>query len=252
MRARWRLRLKRVLFPGLDLHTRYRCRQIGSRLVKGDIETLDAGCGNGALSLIACAGGNRVLGVSIDEAAVARAREYADWTRQDPERVRFEVLNLYDLATLGRRFDQVICSETLEHISDDRAVIRAFHSALREDGVLHLCCPNAMHPSHNLGRTDGPEDGGHVRDGYTLEAYRALLEPAGFEIVETVGLGSPRLAAANRIVSRVRNRWGDALALPVFVLALPCVWLDRVDPPTPFSLYVRALKRASQLESKLR
>jgi hypothetical protein len=35
---------------------------------------------------------------------------------------------------------------------------------------------------------------------------------------------------------------GDVFALPLLPLALPFVWAATFDPPTPFSLYVRAEK----------
>src|SRR5207244_2792939 len=148
---------------------------------EGPLETLDAGCGNGALTLTACRKGNRVLGVTLDEDQIRRNREFfARFGGVRTGLMQFEVCNLYDLRKLSRRFDQIICSETLEHISRDAEMVAIFHDLLQPGGILHLCCPNAMHPGHRLGRTNEPEDGGHVRDGYTWESYASLLEPAGF------------------------------------------------------------------------
>src|SRR6185295_9421127 len=61
---RGKILAKRILFPGLDLHTRCRYKFLPDLFREGDIETLDAGCGNGALSYAAYKKGNRVLGVS--------------------------------------------------------------------------------------------------------------------------------------------------------------------------------------------
>jgi hypothetical protein len=97
-----------------------------------------------------------------------------------------------------------------------------------------------------MGRTDGPEDGGHVRDGYTLEGYRALLEPRGFEIVEHHGLGSPFLQKLDYPVRTTRNNFGHAAALPVFALFYPLTFFDRLDPRMPLSLYVNAVKQTGQ------
>lgn len=129
--------------------------------------------------------------------------------------------NLYDLISIDQQFDQIICSETLEHVRQDALIIRHFHGILRPGGVLHLCSPFALHPRHHHGRVDNPEDGGHVRDGYTLESYQALLQPVGFEIVKQVGLG---------------------LALPLFLLTWALQLLDLPNPKVPFSLYVQAVK----------
>jgi SAM-dependent methyltransferase len=162
----------------------------------------------------------------------------------DPKRMKFEILNLYDLDKLKVKFDQIICSETLEHIRDDKKIIYSFFDLLNEGGVLHLCCPNADHPSHRLGRVDAPEDGGHVRDGYTSESYRKLLEPAGFRIDMGFGIGGSVLEILDRPVRTLRNRFGDWAAFPLFILCYPCISLfNRLNPAMPFSIYVRAVKK---------
>ena len=234
---------KRLLFPGLDLNTRCRYRHLPQYFRKGPIETLDAGCGNGALVYAAYGLGNRVLGVTSDPQQVQEDRRFFSSIGADLSRIRFEVRSLYDLVDINQQFDQIICSETLEHIRQDALIISHFHQILRPGGVLHLCSPFALHPRHHLGRIDNLEDGGHVRDGYTLESYRTLLQPIGFEIVKQVGLGSPLLELIDRPIRFLRNTWGgDALALPLFLLTWPLQLLDRPNPKVPFSLYVQAVK----------
>ncbi len=235
---------KWLLFPGLDLGTRCRYRFLPRFFRPGPIDTLDAGCGNGALAYAAYKLGNRVLGVTNDASQVHKARTLFEAVRTDPNRLSFEVCDLYDLPKIGRRFHQIICSETLEHIARDHIIIRHFHDLLYPEGVVHLCSPFALHPAHHLGRTDGPEDGGHVRDGYTFESYRMLLQPAGFEIVNTVGLATPLLVQLDNAIRLLRNKAGDVVALPLFLLTWPVQLLDYIDPDLPFSLYVRAVKRS--------
>jgi cyclopropane fatty-acyl-phospholipid synthase-like methyltransferase len=229
-----------ALYPGLDLYTRSRYRLLPKFFRPGPIDTLDAGCGNGALSYAAYKLGNRVLGITNDPDQIHSNRARFAARGLDAARLNFELCNLYDLAQLNRRFDQIICSETLEHIKRDEVVIRQFHDALRPGGVLHLCCPFALHPDHNQGRVDAPEDGGHVRDGYTFESYRTLLEPAGFRIVHSMGLGSPFLLGLDKVVRLIRNTAGDAAALPVFLLTWPLQFLDQPNPKVPYSMYVQA------------
>ena len=238
-----RLRLKWMFFPGLDLYTRGRYRFLPGFLIEGGVRTLDAGCGNGALAYAAYRRGNEVLGVTIDETQVEVANAFFSWLGVNPERLRFQVLNLYDLHKLKTKFDQIICAETLEHIRDDGKVIRSFYDLLNDGGVLHLCCPNANHPAHSFGRVNGPEDGGHVRDGYTLESYRQLLEPAGFRLEKAFGIGSRTLGFLDGPIRALRNHAGDIAALPLFLLAYPSILLfDYLNPPSPFSLYVLAKK----------
>ncbi|HEX5400231.1 MAG TPA: hypothetical protein VFY06_14390, partial [Verrucomicrobiae bacterium] len=129
-----------------------------------------------------------------------------------------------------------------EQLRRDREVVEQFYRILRADGVLHLCCPHRLHPRHQAEVLDMDETGGHVRQGYTETEYRALLEPLGFKIERVVGIGTPGVYFADKVLRAIRSRAGDALALPLLPLALPFVWLARVNPATPFSLYVQAVK----------
>ncbi|MDO8730294.1 MAG: class I SAM-dependent methyltransferase [Candidatus Omnitrophota bacterium] len=235
-RAKW------LLFPGLDLHTRCRYRFLPRFFRAGPIDTLDAGCGNGALAYAAYTLGNRVLGINHNPAETAKAQAFFSEIGIDASRLEFKTLNLYDLPEIGRSFDQIICSETLEHIAQDALIVTQFYNALRPGGVLHLCCPFALHPEHRLGRTSNPEDGGHVRDGYTLESYKALLLPAGFKITKSAGIGSSLLHQLDKPIRWLRNNAGDPVALPLFLSTWPLQFLDTLNPTTPFSLYIQAVK----------
>jgi hypothetical protein len=153
------------------------------------------------------------------------------------------VCNLYDLPRLSRKFDQIICSETLEHVTREKLVVQHFYDLLRDGGVLHLCCPYSEHPG-NKGHVCTDESvGWHVRDGYTLESYRALLEPVGFQIVKSAGFGSPILVKLGNVIQPVISRNGVAAALPLFLLSWPLQLLDYQDPAVPWSLYVQAVKK---------
>jgi len=129
-----------------------------------------------------------------------------------------------------------------DRIADDEGVLRLFADLLLPGGVLHLCCPYAFHPGNSCGRSGEPEDGRHVRDGYTLERYEELLRPNGLEIVKVLGLGSPPLIAADRHVRRIRAKLGEAAAFPFFLAAWPFTRLDYLDPRVPLSLYVQAMR----------
>ena len=90
-------------------------------LRSGDCATLDAGCGNGAFSYYACSLGNSVLGINIDLEQVRKCEEFRDFLDLDRERCGFKVHNIYDVLSLGQKFDQIICFETLEHLKADLA-----------------------------------------------------------------------------------------------------------------------------------
>jgi len=234
--------LRSLVFPGLDLHTRNRaslCRfwKSGSR------DVLDAGSGNGYFAWLAYRTGARVVALNFDADQVRKAHDFfVNYRRADPGRLRFEHGNLYDLQAEERRFDEIICFEVLEHLDRDLDVVKAFYRILRPGGTLHLCSPYRLHPRHRAEVLDTAGRGGHVRAGYTEEDYRALLDPVGFQVERVVGIGPRSLCIADSMLRLIRNRFGDVMALPLFPLTLPTVWLARLNPPTPFSLYVAAIR----------
>jgi SAM-dependent methyltransferase len=240
--TRLRQFLRSLVYPGLDLHTRNRA-SLRRFWMSGPRDVLDAGSGNGYFSWFAYRSGARVVGINVDAAQVERARALLlGFRKADPTRLRFEQANLYDLPNERRSFDEIICFEVLEHLHRDAEVVREFYRILRPGGVLHLCCPNRLHPRHQVEVLDRNETGGHVRPGYTPQEFRGLLEPAGFAIERIVGLGPPSVYHADRVLRAVRAGIGDLPALPLLALALPVVWAARFDPQTPFSLYARAVK----------
>ena len=99
---------KRLIFPGLDINTRSRYRFLPEYFITGLVDTLDAGCGNGALAYAAYKKGNNVLGVSSSESDIVRNRKYFSHLRIDKDRLKFKVLNLYDLPSINNKFDQII------------------------------------------------------------------------------------------------------------------------------------------------
>jgi SAM-dependent methyltransferase len=244
-----RTRIKWLIYPGVNLHARLRYKSLpeylGSASGKGMRIVLDAGCGNGMLSYQSYLKGNRVIGISFKETEVRGCRDlFNRYLGIAEEKLRFQQGNLYELDFPSESFDEIICSEVLEHLNRDAEVCRTFRRLLKPGGVLHVCAPNAEHPYNATFPLDREEKGGHVRPGYTLASYRALLEPIGFEIVEARGLGGPIRQAFNRRIKEAQERFGVLAGLPLFLLALPFLPFDSVrrEEQMPFSLYVKVRK----------
>ena len=244
-----RERIKWQLFPGLNLHARLRFRVLPEKFQgpeNGEERlVLDAGCGNGMLAYHSYLKGNRVIGVSIKQGEVARNKQlFNEYLRIPEERLTFAVHNLYDIPSLGRRFDEIICTEVLEHIERDDEICRIFFEILKPGGVLHLCCPNADHPDNQSHTLDKSESGGHVRAGYTFESYKALLEPIGFVVSEPIGLGGPLRQFCNKRITQAQQLGRLPLGLLTFAALAPFAAFDTGNPTVPYSLYVMAQKRA--------
>lgn len=256
MQTIWSLRdrIRWAFFPGMNLHARLRYCLLPEEFEvcpTGAIKTvLDAGCGNGMLSYQSYLRGNRVTGVSIKQEEVAKCRRLFNGLLRIPEdRLRFEHINLYEIERLGAVFDEIICSEVLEHIVRDRDIICDFYSLLKPGGILHLCCPNADHPDNAATPLDVREQGGHVRSGYTLDGYKQLLEPVGFRIERSFGLGGPVRQFFNSRITRIQH-YGKLAAVLLFPAGILLSALDCRNPAIPYSIYVKARKpRAGQRDN---
>lgn len=247
-----RTQLKWLSFPGVNLHARHRYHLLPQHFgaaAQGQMRrVLDAGCGNGMLAYKSHLLGNRVIGVTLKEGEVAGCRRlFNDHLAIPEERLSFRLGNLYELDFDDASFDEIICSEVLEHLRDDVGVCRSFWRLLRPGGLLHVCAPNARHPYNASFPLDPHEAGGHVRAGYDLADQRKLLEPIGFEIDTVLGLGGPVRQAFNRRIKDVQARFGTWAGVPLFLLSLPCLWFEngKRERTLPFSIYVRAVKRVA-------
>lgn len=197
------------------------------RLRKGDLRTLDAGCGSGALTLYAAKMRNDVIGVSFDErnnrVATERARLLGI------TRAKFVTGDLRKLDTFAPSlgaFDQIICFETIEHIKDDRKLLRDLASVLRPGGKLFLTAPyeNCRLPGDGISDV---ENGGHVRWGYTQESISELMRGAGLRPVE--------LGYVTGIISQILIRWYRLLSRVVdfriaWALIFPFRFFIALDP----------------------
>lgn len=151
----------------------------------GAVRTFDAGCGNGVFSMYAARSGNRVLAASFSAEEQEKARERANSLGIGG--IDFRLLDLRELesrrAELGT-FDQVICLETIEHLSDDEGLVRSLASMLEPGGQLLLTTPFEGHrPLYGEPPDPDPvEDGSHVRFGYSQDRVAELVRLAGLEV----------------------------------------------------------------------
>jgi SAM-dependent methyltransferase len=196
----------------------------------GALRTLDAGCGNGAFSIYAARSGNRVVAASFSQREQDDARRRADELGVDG--IDFRLLDLRDIEhakeTLGR-FDQIICLETIEHVTDDEGLVGSLSGLLAPGGQLLLTTPYAGHrPLYTEDPDPSPvEDGSHVRFGYTPERLREIADGAGLDVTSEAfvsGVVSQKLInLMRRLTARIGRVPAWALVLPL----RPLVILDR-------------------------
>ncbi len=192
----------------------------------GNGETLiDAGCGTGAFTMLSSFRGYEAIGASWDERNQRVAGERAKICKAD--NVSYEVLDLRKLderTDWVGRFDFAINTENIEHIFDDRKLLRDITACLKPGGRLLLTAPY-LHYRPILPSDGGPfsktEDGGHVRRGYSKAMLEELCEDAGLVVEEfsyVSGVLSQKIWKVQRLLSKVHPLLGWTTILPLRVI----------------------------------
>jgi SAM-dependent methyltransferase len=172
--------------------------------------------------------GSGAVGISFDARNNAVARERARVL--DLDNVKFIDGDLRRLDALSRElgvFDQVICLETIEHILDDRKLLRDCAAVLRPGGRLFLATPYINYRPFAGEAISVTEDGGHVRRGYSFKNMRELLSEAGFEVEReeyATGIVSQYLCR----IMKFFNAWYPNLG---WLVTLPMRLIQVLDAP---------------------
>ena len=101
---------------------------------------LDVGCGTGAAhALLRQRGAGELVGIEIDPAAGAAAREVYDAV----------LIGAAEQAVdqLEGTFDTILCYDVLEHLVDPWQLVRRLHALASQVSQLHVSVPNARHLS---------------------------------------------------------------------------------------------------------
>ncbi|MDE1822389.1 MAG: class I SAM-dependent methyltransferase [Euryarchaeota archaeon] len=215
-----------------------RCRWLRANLTHGPARTLDAGSGLGVCVQFAAQvnGGAEAVGVSIDD----RENRHAEYRSRilGLKNTRFITWDLRRLDDLEiGAFDQVICFETLEHVVYDEALVAALSSKTKIGGRLLLIVPYALAYREDFAREmaalrargimEPPEDGRHVREGYTPEGLKSIVERHAFRVEKTewvIGTISQRLM---RFRQKATREFGSPRAA---LMTAPLKILRKFDP----------------------
>ncbi len=237
-----RSRLRRLLAPWADPFARGRMRLL--RFARPGWRVLDAGCGDGAMALRLARRGCQVVGLTNDRDVVERARAEAERLGL-AEQVAFVVHDLRAGPPPGGGFDAAVCFDVLEHILDDRAALGNVVAAVRPGGLVAITVPDRSAPPIWGDRVSPVEDGSHVRQGYTTDELRSLVEGAGLEAVQWGRFGGPLARAWTGVWRRLAARGGGMAALLravwVAIMWVVC-WLDRLVPGKRYEMFVLARK----------
>jgi SAM-dependent methyltransferase len=142
------------------------------------VRVIDVGCGDGRHLRAAAARGCYAVGIDYDLAALRATR--SQLTAHRPQIVAADAAHL----PFGDgAFDVAICTETLEHLPDDRAAVREITRVLAAGGMLLGAVPShfteRVYWALSRGYRSAP--GGHVRI-YTPRQLAETLRDAGLSM----------------------------------------------------------------------
>ena len=124
-------------------------------------------------------------------------------------------------------YDCILAVDVLEHIEDDRAVMRGFEEVLAPGGKVVISTPSDLGGSDVSGEGEVGFIGEHVRDGYNKEALEQKLQEAGLGIRSsqyTYGpFGKVAWVLLMKVPMKILNAsWMFVLVLPIYyVITLP-------------------------------
>jgi SAM-dependent methyltransferase len=223
------------------------------RLRRGSERTFDAGCGNGGFSIFAAREGNQVVAASFSSSEQESARRRANVLRITG--IDFRIIDLRELDAhrdeLGM-FDQIICLETIEHLSDDEGLVKSLAAMLEPGGQILLSTPfDAHRPLFTEERKPSPvEDGSHVRYGYSQEHLKQIAIAADLDVTSEAFISG---VVSQKLTDLMRRLSVHIGLLPAWVILLPLRLLVLIDAPLSrvlryphLSVALRAVKRPAQ------
>jgi SAM-dependent methyltransferase len=189
---------------------------------------VDAACGTGYGSRILLAeGATRVDGFDLSPDAIAEAQRL-----HTAPQARFEMADVTRLPCPDRTYDIFLSFETIEHLADDRALLREAVRVLKSGGTFVCSTPNRSVTNPGISIAGKPYNPFHVRE-YTRPELEAMLREV-FPCVTFLGQ-SFHGAGYVRALNRMGKLW-PRLAVRVHqvrkVLGVPWENLER-HWPTP-------------------
>jgi trans-aconitate methyltransferase len=188
------------------------------------LRVLDAGCGDGLLSLAMAKRHPTwaLVGLDLREDLLEGARRRA--IARGLPNVRFQPANL-EQPLPERERDAVTAVECLSEIPDDRQALQMMRDALRPGGLLVVQVPERDWQPVLPGSPGTWRE--QVRQGYTAEQLQDLFQEAGFTEIEVRPTYRSLAAAAQEIRDRIKDR-GLLVRLLAFPFLAAAVRLERL------------------------
>ncbi|MGN6815007.1 MAG: class I SAM-dependent methyltransferase [Solirubrobacterales bacterium] len=197
--------------------------EVARRYGDSRLRILDAGCGDGLLSLAMAKHHPRwaLVGVDLREDMLEGARKRA--AARGLPNARFVAGNL-EQPLPERDRDAILAVECLSEIPDDRQALRMMRDALAPGGLIVVQVPERDWKPVLPGSSGTWRE--QVRQGYTAAELEAALTEAGFTEVEVRPTYRSLAAVAQEIRDRIKDR-GLLVRLLAFPFLAAAVRLER-------------------------
>ena len=102
-----------------------------NRYVSENEKILDLGCGTGSIDFYLASKGFRVTGIDISKRAIESCKQNANQLGLE-KNTHFSVSTIEKFSSRSI-FDLVLCIEVIEHIKDDKKVLKKIHNLLKKN-----------------------------------------------------------------------------------------------------------------------
>lgn len=145
---------------------------------------LDLGSGTGGNMYVLASLGNEVFGVECSHVLVDRFYEFRDRAPHGIAKRMDMVCTMIEGLDLGRTFDWVLCTETLEHVMDPVEILRIARLHAKDGGRLFVAAPSTRRgtSSHVRGVSPANLEEWCGRTGWVI--VKCLEEPLSTKLTE--------------------------------------------------------------------
>jgi SAM-dependent methyltransferase len=185
---------------------------------------LEVGSGHGAYSRLLAKTMDSVIVSDIDPEAIDRIRSELSGVSN----VEYRAMDGIDPGLLGRRVDNVVLVNLLEHIRNDGDLLARCYGSLREQGRVVV-----FSPAFPLLFSRMDKDAGHYRR-YTRRGLVDIVRKAGFEVMAAKFFNAVGFFGwyANKLMDSPINSRGTNSQIHLYNRLIP--WTKRVDTFMPF------------------
>lgn len=160
------------------------------RLLESDALALDAGCGFGVYSRMLSDKGYRVVSLDVSVEMLKKARNLIK--KSDVSFIRGSITHL---PFEKNRFELILCSDTLHHLTDNHfdKTLCEFRRIAKTDGLLIMDTRNALNPivfvKYRMANMKWAKKGGLTLIPRSLNRVEKKLKECGFKPVKTRSIG---------------------------------------------------------------